>query len=302
MSSLTTRSIYLTVDPNGHANVKRSEGYQQFFPDGQFELNPLALSVQETFNLRTMHDTGQPLIIHALSDENWVQTKDTQWARSHLGIPILVKGKLAGFLILLSHMPAFFTEEHKRHLQAFADQAAVAIEKADLFEQLNELATINSLTGIANRRHFFNLAEQELTRAVRYNRPLAALMMDVDNFKQVNDSFGHGIGDEVVLEITKRCQQKLRSNDLIGRYGGEEFSFILPETDANSAMVVADRLRKAISDTPFFAQSEAFKVTVSIGVAGFKSSTPSARALLDQADQALYRAKQSGRNRVAKLG
>ena len=104
------------------------------------------------------------------------------------------------------------------------------------------------------------------------------------------------------MEIAKRCQQVLRSVDLFGRYGGEEFSFILPETNAASALVVADRLRNVISNTPFLAQNEAFKVTVSIGVTGFKSSIPSARALLDKADQALYRAKQSGRNQVAKLG
>ena len=91
-----------------------------------------------------MRDTSQPLLIHDLSEINWVQTKAAQWARSHLGTPIQVKGKLAGFLILLSGVPGFFTEEHKRHLKAFADQAAVAIEKADLFEQLNEMATINS--------------------------------------------------------------------------------------------------------------------------------------------------------------
>ncbi len=249
-----------------------------------------------------MRDSGQPFMINDLSDSNWVKTEATRWARSHLGTPIQVKGKVVGFIILLSREPGFFSEEHALRLQVFADLAAVAIEKADLYEQLNELATIDSLTGIANRRYFFNLAETELARAVRYSRPLAALMMDVDNFKQVNDSFGHGVGDEVLVEIVQRCKQELRSNDLFGRYGGEEFSFILPETSSDAALMVADRLRKLIANKPFYVHNEAFKVTVSIGVTGFKASIPSARALLDVADQALYKSKQAGRNKVAKLG
>ena len=292
----------LTVDPAGFARVIRNEGYQKFIPNAETEINTLTLPVDGTFNLRTMRNTGRPFLLNDLSETNWVQTEATQWARSHLGTPILVKGKVSGFIILLSTIPGFFSEEHALRLQAFADLAAVAIEKADLFEQLNALATIDLLTGIANRRHFFNLAETELTRAVRYNRPLVALMMDVDNFKQVNDTFGHGVGDEVLVEIVRRCQQELRSIDLFGRYGGEEFSFILPETSPESGLIVADRLRKLIANKPFIAHNEAFKVTVSIGVTGFKPSIPSARALLDQADQALYISKQSGRNNVAKLG
>ncbi len=292
----------LTVDRTDQARVKRSEGYQKFLPNALSEINALSLPVQTTSNLKTMRDSGQPFMIDDLSDSNWVKTEATQWARSHLGTPIPVKGKVVGFIILLSREPGFFSEEHALRLQAFADLAAVAIEKADLYEQLNELATIDSLTGISNRRHFFNLAETELARAIRYNRPLAALMMDVDNFKLVNDSFGHGVGDEVLVEIVQRCKQELRSNDLFGRYGGEEFSFILPEASSDAALVVADRLRKLIANKPFYVHNEAFKVTVSIGVTGFKASIPSARALLDLADQALYMSKQSGRNKVAKLG
>ncbi len=292
----------LLVDPTGIARVKCSEGYQKFFPDAQTILSKLALTVDYTPNLRIISETGQPYLVNDLTLENWMETEITQWAKSHLGLPILVKGKVAGFLILLSAVPGVFTQEHILRLRAFADQAAVAIEKANLIAQINELATIDSLTGIANRRHFFNIAEQELTRAVRYSRPLAALMIDVDNFRSVNDTFGHGIGDEVLVEIAHRCKKELRSMDLLGRYGGEEFSIILPETNAESALIVADRLRKMIANKPFFAHNEAFKVTVSIGVTGFESKIPSARALLDQADQALYLAKQSGRNRVAKSG
>lgn len=292
----------LTVDASGVARVKSSAGFQQFVPDAQSKLNEVTLLVDLTPNLRIMRDNREPYLIHNLSEENWIDTDTTRWAKSHLGNPIIIKGKVAGFLILLSASPVFFKDEHVLRLQTFTDLAAVAIEKSHIFEQLDELSTVDSLTGIANRRHFFNLTEQEITRAVRYKRPLAALMLDVDNFKQINDSYGYGVGDDVLVEIARRCQHELRSVDLIGRYGGEEFSFVLPETDGNSALVVADRLQKVISSTPFSAYTEAFKITVSIGVTGFNPSIPSARALLDQADQALYRAKQSGRNKVAKLG
>ena len=291
-----------TMEPTGDASIKRSGGFHQFNHDAPSKLEELSLPVETTPNLRTMRDTGQPFLLDDLSGSNWIETGVTHWAKSQLGSPILVKGKVVGFLVLLSTVPGFFTEEHVWRLRAFADHAAVAIEKSNLSEQINEMETVDSLTGIANRRHFLNLTEQEMTRAIRYGRPLSALMLDIDNFKQVNDTFGHNIGDEVLAEIAQRCRQQLRSVDLFGRYGGEEFSFLLPETDSSSAMIVADRLQKVISKTPFTARNEAFKVTVSIGVTGFKPNIPSARALLDQADQALYRAKQSGRNKIARLG
>jgi diguanylate cyclase (GGDEF)-like protein len=291
----------LLINPDGAAIIARGDGYQHIAPQYAEQIYHLELPVANTPNLKLMFESGQPCLIDDLSRFEWVKTDTTDWARAHLGVPILVKGKTVGFLVLLSTTPGFFTPEHAARMQVFANQAAIAIEKARMFEQLNEMATIDSLTGIPNRRHFFNLAETELMRSARYNHPLSAMMMDIDFFKQINDSFGHSIGDQVLQEVVRRCVEVKRSQDLIGRYGGEEFAFILPETGLDSAMVVANRFRQVISRKPFTVGSEAVKVTVSIGVTGFKPEIPSARALLDQADQAMSIAKHSGRNQVTKL-
>jgi diguanylate cyclase (GGDEF)-like protein/PAS domain S-box-containing protein len=291
----------LLVNPDGTAQIARSDGYQRFSPPFADEVFKVKLPVATTPNLRLMSETGKPSLVENLLDYPWIKTEYTEWARAELGAPILVKGRTVGFLVLLSDKIGFFTDEHVMRLQAFANQAAIAIEKARMFEQLNEMATIDSLVGIPNRRHFFNLAEGELMRSIRYNHPLSALMMDIDFFKQVNDAFGHSMGDRVLQEVVQRCVAIKRGQDLMGRYGGEEFAFILPETGLDAAVVMGNRLRQIIARAPFEVGSEAVKVTVSIGAACFKSDIPSARALLDRADQALYIAKHSGRNQVAKL-
>jgi diguanylate cyclase (GGDEF)-like protein len=294
-----TVDIILVTD--GIAKIVRTDGYQQIDPDLVEKVYALKLPIDTTPNLKIMNSTGQPLKIADLAEHPWPSIETADWAKSHLGVPILVKGKTSGFLILLSSKLDFFTDEHVARLQAFADQVAIAIDKAQLFEQLNEMASIDSLTGIANRRYFFNLAEAEITRALRYKHPLSALMMDIDHFKVINDTYGHNIGDQVLQAVTKRCMESMRDNDLMGRYGGEEFAFILPETDLNAAVKVADRLRKIIASQPFQFQGISLKVTVSIGVSQFRIDIPSARALLDHADLAMYSAKQSGRNRVTKV-
>ncbi len=290
------------VDNDGNAFLQRSFGYHFQEPEILEQLHQLKLPVATTPNLLMMDRSGEPCLVDDLDDFPWVRNPTSAWAKSHLGAPIRVKGETVGFLILLGVTRGFFTQEHLIRLQAFANQAAVAIDKANLFEQLNQLATIDSLTQIANRRHFFNMAETELVRSTRYNHPLSAMMMDIDHFKQVNDTFGHTIGDQVLHEVALRCQEGLRANDLMGRYGGEEFAFVLPETDLDAGVKVADRLRKLISAKPFNTRAGEIRVTVSIGVTTFQRDIPSARALLDQADQALFMAKQSGRNRVAKAG
>jgi diguanylate cyclase (GGDEF)-like protein/PAS domain S-box-containing protein len=289
------------VDNEGNAYLQRAVGGQILENDAQKDFHQLRLPVSSTPNLLMMDRSGEPCLVDDLDDFPWVRNPTSSWAKSHLGAPIRVKGVTVGFLVLLSAMRAFFDQEHLGRIQAFADQAAVAVEKANLFEQLNQLATIDSLTQIPNRRHFFNMAETELVRSTRYNHPLSAMMMDIDHFKQVNDTYGHTIGDQVLQEVSRRCQETLRANDLMGRYGGEEFAFVLPETDLDAGVKVADRLRKLIASKPFVTRVGEIKVTVSIGIAGFKRDIPSARALLDQADQALFMAKQTGRNRVSKF-
>jgi diguanylate cyclase (GGDEF)-like protein len=174
----------------------------------------------------------------------------------------------------------------------------LAIAKTRLFQEFRQLATTDPLTGLHNRRHFFSLASNEFSRTCRYNRPLAALMLDIDHFKKVNDSFGHAAGDRVLSEVAQCCREALRSTDINGRYGGEEFVFLLPETDQDAAQAFAERLRRTIADLPIALEGHALHITASLGLASQTNDCPSLEALLDRSDQALYAAKRSGRNRV----
>jgi len=166
--------------------------------------------------------------------------------------------------------------------------------EAELFSQ----ATTDELTGISNRRHFFMQAERELSRARRFDRPLAAMMLDLDHFKSINDTYGHAVGDEVLQGFVKRALESLRISDVIGRLGGEEFAVIMPETPLAAAEAAAERLRAHLAERPIIAGREAIAVTVSVGVASFGKDDKSIDAFLNRADKALYRAKNCGRNRV----
>jgi diguanylate cyclase (GGDEF)-like protein/PAS domain S-box-containing protein len=164
-------------------------------------------------------------------------------------------------------------------------------------ENLRELAMHDPLTGLFNRRHVEEELRKELDRADRHGRPLALAMMDADHFKRVNDCHGHQTGDEVLRAIARRCQKILRSHDLLGRYGGEEFVIVFPETTLAEAVVVAERLRAAVAEHRITVGDIALDVTVSIGLAEWGPGQ-GIEKLLQRADSALYRAKQDGRNVV----
>lgn len=163
--------------------------------------------------------------------------------------------------------------------------------------EIQRLATTDELTKIYNRRGFFELAQREVNHAKRTEKPLAAIMMDIDFFKRVNDSYGHGAGDRVLAEIAARCSHQLRSIDIFGRCGGEEFMILLPETTLENAIITAERLRQNACQTQISTESDSLTVTISLGVAVFKNHM-TLENLFGNADHALYQAKESGRNRV----
>ena len=165
--------------------------------------------------------------------------------------------------------------------------------------QLTRLATTDSLTNLYNRRHFLAVSEMELSRTKRYKKDLTALMLDIDHFKSVNDTYGHYIGDVVLKSVADSLKNTVRTSDITGRLGGEEFAILLPETDMESAKVIAERIRMEISRKRF-PENEALAVTISIGLTEFKPGR-SVSDMLKMADQALYQAKQEGRNRVVTL-
>ncbi len=179
------------------------------------------------------------------------------------------------------------------------------LEKSNLMmelanETLMELAVRDGLTGLFNLRHFRHILNEELARADRYSRQLCLVMIDVDNFKNYNDTHGHPAGDEVLKTLAGILNKRLRDVDRSARYGGEEFLVLLPETDLEKGRTVAEDLRVQMEEYPFRGrESQPFgKVTISLGVAAFPQDGPDADTLIKVADDALYRAKNSGRNRV----
>lgn len=163
-------------------------------------------------------------------------------------------------------------------------------------EQLERLATTDPLTGLYNRRHFLVALEAEWSRFQRYYRSISVLMVDIDNFKSINDRYGHAVGDEAIKAVAEACLQGKRKSDVVGRIGGEEFAVLLPETTRSRAKLVAERIRKRIATTTLRAHDAHFQITASIGVAEASVSMSGMESLVVAADQALYEAKAQGRN------
>jgi diguanylate cyclase (GGDEF)-like protein/PAS domain S-box-containing protein len=264
------------------------------------------LSVSQTRSLHDMYQTGAPDLISDTSGKvGWHPDPLAAWIRANLGAPIMIRGETIGFLNLASAKPNTFSALDAEHLRAFANQAAIAIENARLYEEVQELAITDALTGVFNRRGLFQIGEREVERANRFQHPLAVIMLDIDLFKDINDTCGHAAGDEMLCALAACCRAQLRTVDVIGRYGGDEFVLLLPETDRVSAAQVAERLRCAVEelavrlDAVDGAAPQIVHITISQGVSLLTPDIADLTGLLARVDKALYAAKQSGRNRVA---
>ncbi len=166
-------------------------------------------------------------------------------------------------------------------------------------DELLRLAATDPLTGAFNRREFTSLADQESQRANRYNHPLSIMMLDLDHFKRLNDTYGHAAGDKALQRFTTLCCNALRTVDIFGRWGGEEFVTLLPETDVEGAVIIAERLRKLVSQSILVYNDQKISLTASIGIAQYRSGEMTVEGPLSRADSAVYDAKKAGRNRIS---
>jgi diguanylate cyclase (GGDEF)-like protein len=216
--------------------------------------------------------------------------------RAWLGVPLVMYDEVIGILSVQSHAAGVFGPDHLRLLQAIAGQAAVAIQNARLYE----LANVDGLTGLYVRRYFDSRLREELLRAARFGGGFALLLVDLDDFKRLNDTFGHPVGDRVLRETAQLVRRRMRGIDIAARYGGEELAIILPRTGLVDAHGVAERIRADLAEHRVaLAGGQVVRVTASIGVAAFPESGPGEAAdVIARADEALYRAKRSGKNRV----
>jgi diguanylate cyclase (GGDEF)-like protein len=178
-------------------------------------------------------------------------------------------------------------------------QGFIRLEKA--LDLINELAIRDDLTGTHNRRHLLELIESERDRSARSGRPFCVCLLDIDFFKRINDSYGHSVGDTVLHEFALAVQRQIRASDSFGRYGGEEFLLILPETSLGEAAMLVERIRVCIEDLRFPEVAAELSLSVSTGVAQFMAAESITRTIA-RADEALYRAKSNGRNRVVLHG
>jgi len=211
--------------------------------------------------------------------------------------PVLYKDVILG-LIVLASANDYGTDELTR-LNLFAQSLALALHNSLLFDRLERLAALDSLTGIYNRRFGMTRLHEEFGRALRMNAPIGVLMMDLDHFKQVNDTYGHLTGDRVLLRIARVARSVLREGDILVRYGGEEFLAILPGASRHDVANIGDRLRRKVSETRLEEGDESIVVTISLGGISFpENDVANETELVNRADLALYQAKESGRNCV----
>jgi diguanylate cyclase (GGDEF)-like protein len=212
-------------------------------------------------------------------------------------VPLIAAGHSTGLMLLLrlSPSPPFNSQAADMAL-TIGQSVAASLDNAKLYAQMERMAITDSLTNLYNRRGLTQLGQREIERARRFDRSFSVLMLDLDHFKQLNDSYGHPAGDEVLHQLADLLGQLVRSIDVVARYGGEEFALLLPECHFDCAQVVAERLRQAIASTSFSTSAGDLNLTISLGIASGSNLPLELESLLEAADRALYAAKEAGRN------
>lgn len=237
---------------------------------------------------------AKPIVVNNIKEDDIFVDSEASYVRSIACIPMVVYNDVIGVInVTNKRYGKEFADEDVEMLKAVADQAAVAINKAQLWD----MAVTDSLTGLYVRRYFMVKLQEELLRAERYNNMLSIVMADLDRFKNINDTYGHDAGDRVLKAIGKFLQQNVRDVDVIARYGGEEFVIMIPEAAKDAAYTLAERLRKQFAGLKL----EKFpQITISLGIATYPFDGTQLDALIRNADAAMYAAKRAGRNRVVK--
>jgi len=208
-------------------------------------------------------------------------------------LPLNIHQDIIGYLVANG-----IDEKDKDAFQILGQQFLIALKRALLYKKVQELSITDSLTQLFSRQHFLNRLKEELRRSKKFKLSFSFLMIDIDKFKDFNDKFGHLVGDAILRVVSKTIKDTLRQIDFVGRYGGEELTVVLAETNKEQALFVAERLRRAIESKGIKVYDEELKVTVSVGLATFPQDAENTEMIIDAADKALYKAKQAGRNKV----
>jgi len=244
---------------------------------------------------------GMPLHLTKESIENYGSDPMVKLLNTSelIVVPLKAKDKVNGIILadnFVTQKP--ITKDDIRMLIMLANQAGLAIENSQLYEKTVLRAHSDPLTGLWNHGYFQFLLQEELEKAKATRTPLSLIMLDIDDFKIYNDSLGHQAGDKILIELAVVLKNKSRKMDLVCRYGGEEFTIILPQTDKNEAFLIAERIRQDIEKHRFIHEEilPSKKFTVSLGLASFPENGPSSSELIAASDKALYQAKHKGKN------
>jgi len=278
-------------------------------------INSLAIDLVRYPEIRQAVETGAPVLVKNLKGSALFEQIRPLWETERIDVDIqsivaipftFDQGRSGVFFLRSSPDEPALDEESVRLTSAIAQGAVRALNRAAMFEtvlshqeQLEILAKTDELTGCLSRRYLMERLENELERAARYNRLLGLVMFDIDDFKNLNDTHGHTTGDAALRSIGEVLQRSLRTADFVGRYGGDEFLLVLPETSVHGTYQLAERIRNGVSRRQFELRGGTLGLTVSGGVVGFpEGNVVTSEDLIDRADQALYRAKAAGRNKV----
>jgi diguanylate cyclase (GGDEF)-like protein len=221
---------------------------------------------------------------------------------SELCVPIKVGDTVIGVINVENTKPNSFSAKDQDMLELFARQLGLGIEKQRLFETVQELATKDPLTGLYNRRHFFEAAESEFAQAKRYGTPLSIIILDLDNLKKTNDAYGHTMGDKMLVEVGRLLRLGIRTADLAARYGGDEFVILLPGTNQEEGQNLAQRLDDLFDGSQVTSTKDTVGISLSQGVAELDDECTNLEMLLDRADSALLAVKQIPGSQILSWG
>jgi diguanylate cyclase (GGDEF)-like protein len=258
-----------------------------------FEQNANCSIVEKVVN------TGTPYLNNNYSFELRVPfSKESVFIRSILCYPLERRGGKIGVIELINKTGGAFVRDDQTLIEMMLSPLSVAIRTVDMFEGAERLTITDDLTKLYNYRYLTKYLEADVKRCLRYKKKVSLLFIDVDGFKRINDTFGHLVGSQALAEMGQVLKKMVRETDVVGRYGGDEFVIVLPETPLNGAMVIAERIRKKVEECEFVAQNLSIRLTVSLGVANCPKHTLTAEGLIKKADAAMYRAKELSRNSI----
>ena len=279
--------LVLLKEPNNQIDsvyeIELGRAYAKVAPDNfDRELIDVILQDRKEIQISSMEDSRFSRRLFIIKDFNTL-----------VAIPLVSEEKISGILYI-ENIPKVYFE----NFLILAGQFAIQLQKVILYKKVQEMAITDSLTEVSTRRYFLERFREEIRRSMHRKSNMSFLMIDLDYFKEKNDKFGHLVGDVVLKEIAGVLKSTLREIDIIGRYGGEEFTVVLTGITKEGALLAAERIRSSVEHSVFKAYDEKVSITISIGISTFPEDGVDEHTLIESADKALYRAKEKGRNRV----